>query len=426
MNWTFSYTVCGADELFLDPGTYELEVWGASGGQFGSIPRGLGGYAKGTITLRERTKVYVHVGSQGSDTSTGSGTQGCNGGGYSAGNGRSGGGATDIRLINDSLYSRVIVAGGGGGTSDQGGDSGGHGGGFNGGNGGIGYVYSNCYAGKGGGQSTETTACADGTLNTCPKGTFGYGGNTGGHAGAGGGGWFGGSASNREYGSGGGSGYVLTSSSAKVGGYLLGEEFYLTNTSLLSGSQSFPKPDKNGYETGHIGNGYAFIKTIVVLDPPPRPVNASILDFFFTRTDDFTVKDKYGKFYFNESGTYTSFVKPGSYFIYANGSSCGQSILAEYRTRKYETMNISFYDSIRVSANNEVILQAPGYGSALNITISPQLRIGVNYLMHEYQCLGVDHSELTISYQSFNQLSCKSKINMFSIPISIVSVLIYS
>jgi hypothetical protein len=425
MNWTFSYTTCRADELFLDPGTYELEVWGASGGQYGSIPRGNGGYARGTITLRERTKVYVHVGGQGSDSSAGSGTQGCNGGGY--GGQRSGGGATDIRLKVDSLYSRVIVAGGGGGTGDQSPDTGGHGGGLNGGNGGE-AGNSNRYAGKGGGQSTETTACANGLENTCPKGIFGYGGNmtTGYYAGAGGGGWFGGSASYNEAGGGGGSGYVLTSSSAKVGGYLLGEEFYLTNTSLLSGSQSFPKPDKNGYETGHIGNGYAFIKTIVVLDPPPRPVNSSILDFSFKRIDEFVVKDEYGKFSFNGYGTYTSFVKPGSYFIYANGSSCGQSILAEYRTRKYETMNISFYDSIRVSANNEVILQAPGYGVGLNTTISPKLRVDVNYSMHEYHCLGVDHSELTIMYYSFNQLTCKCMSNSFHIPSIIISVIICS
>jgi hypothetical protein len=424
MNWAFSYTTCRADELFLDPGTYELEVWGASGGIYNSNgARGNGGYARGTITLRERTKVYVRVGSQGSDTSGGSGTQGCNGGGY--GNCRSGGGATDIRLINDSLYSRVIVAGGGGGASEQTGDSGGHGGGANGGNGG-GSVYGTTYsAGKGGGQSTETTACADGKENTCPKGTFGYGGSSGGGwSGGGGGGWFGGSAANYEYGGGGGSGYVLTSSSAKVGGYLLGEKFYLTNTSLLSGSQSFPKPDKSGYETGHVGNGYAIIRSVVVLDPPP--VNSSIHDFSFKRNDEFVLKDESGKFSFNGYGTYTSFVKPGSYFIYANGSSCGHSILAEYQTRKYETMNISFYDSIRVSVNDQVILQAHGYGAGLNTIISPKLRVVFNYSMYEYQCLGVDHSELTILYHSYNQLSCKSTINSFSILSFIISVLFCS
>jgi hypothetical protein len=425
-NWTFNFTECKADELFLDSGTYELEVWGASGGlTHSSYVRGLGGYSRGIITLKERTKVFVHIGSQGNDTYYGVGTQGCNGGGYALNtNGRSGGGSTDIRLKNDSLFSRVIVAGGGGGTGDQSPDSGGHGGGLNGGNGGYNTQYSGCYAGKGAGQQTETTACANGRENTCPKGTFGYGGNiTNYHGGGGGGGWFGGSASNCEYGGGGGSGYVFTRSSAKVGGYLLGEEFYLSNTSLLSGSQSFPKPDKSGYETGHVGNGYAIIKSLLVLDPPP--VISSILDFSFTRSNDFVVKDEYGKFFFNESGTYTSNVKPGSFLIYANGSSCGQSILAEYRTKKIQTMNINLHISVRISIDDEVILQAPGYGTAINTTISPKLRIGVNYSMHEYQCLGVERSELTISYNSFNQLTCQSKSSMFLSPIIIISVLSY-
>jgi hypothetical protein len=423
----FNYTECRAEELFLNPGTYEFEVWGASGGSHTSDARGLGGYARGTITLGERTKVFVHVGSQGNDTVNGEGTQGCNGGGYAhCGGPRSGGGATDIRLKVDSLYSRVIVAGGGGGTGDGTYDTGGYGGGLNGGNGGIGYVYSNAYAGKGGGQQSETTACADGTLNTCPKGIFGYGGNATSrcYAGAGGGGWFGGSASNYEYGAGGGSGYVLTSSSAKVGGYLLGEEFYLSNTSLLSGAQTFPKPDKSGSETGHLGNGYAIIKPIIVLDPPPA--NASILNFSFTRGNDFVVKDEYGKFSFNEYGTYTSFVKPGSFLINANGSSCGQSILAEYRSGKYKTMNISIYENIRISVDNEVVLLAPGYGSALNTTISPKLRIFHNYSMSLYQCLGVSHSELSISYHYFNQLLCLTKSNTYSIPISLFSFIIFS
>jgi hypothetical protein len=249
LGWSFNYTECRAEALFLDPGIYLLEVWGASGGKCCShVTRGLGGYAKGVLTLRERTKVFVRLGGQGSDTTNGVGTEGCNGGGYASHTGcggRSGGGATDIRLKVDSLYSRVIVAGGGGGGGDQTADSGGHGGGLNGGNGGY-YGHSGRYAGKGGGQETETTACADGRENTCPKGTFGYGGNTtGGCAGGAGGGWFGGSASNAECGGGGGSGYVFTESSAKVGGYLLTEEFYLSNTSMQNGVNS--------------GNGYASV-----------------------------------------------------------------------------------------------------------------------------------------------------------------------
>jgi hypothetical protein len=247
---TFNYTECRAEDFFLNPGTYQLEVWGASGGVWSSsIPRGLGGYARGVLTLRERTKVFVRLGGQASDTSNGIGSEGCNGGGYSTYGSRSGGGSTDIRLKVDSLYSRVIVAGGGGGSGDQSADTGGHGGGLNGVNGGLYSTYNTGAAGKGGGQETETTACADGQMNKCPKGTFGYGGNTTGScAGAGGGGWFGGSASNYECGGGGGSGYVFTNSSVKVGGFLLGEEFYLSNTLMQNGV--------------HSGNGHAIISFI--------------------------------------------------------------------------------------------------------------------------------------------------------------------
>jgi hypothetical protein len=192
----------------------------------------------------------------------------------------------------------------------------------------------------------------------------------------------------------------------------------------MSGSQSFPKPDKSSNETGHFGNGSAIIKSLKVFDPPPAI--SSILDFNFTRIDDFVIRDEYGKFSFNESGTYDSIVRPGSFLIYANGSSCGQSILAEYRTRKHQAMKINVFESVRVSVDDEVILQAPGYGDSLNTTISPKLRVGVNYSMHEYQCLGVNQSELTIMYLSFNQFMCQTKSYTFSIPFIFIFLLIFS
>ena len=82
--------------------------------------------------------------------------------------------------------------------------------------------------------------------------------------GGGGGGWYGGGTSN--YGSyngggGGGSGYVLTASSYKPTGYLLGSEYYLSNAQTIGGNQSFPAPG-GGNETGHSGNGYARITLV--------------------------------------------------------------------------------------------------------------------------------------------------------------------
>ena len=247
----FTYKECKAEVLFLSQGIYELEVFGASGGTRGSSNTfgGSGGYSRGILTLKKKTKVFVHVGSQGNDTTNGQNSAGCNGGGYAIdANGRSGGGATDIRLNEDSLYSRVIVAGGGGGTGDTAGEYGGFGGGETGGDGG-----NEAYrAGKGANQTSPGTTCADGSNTNCPSGSFGYGGNaTRPFAGGAGGGWFGGSASYYEKGGGGGSGYVFTSSSIKPDNFLLTSEYYLKNTLMLSGE-----------ETNHTGNGLAIIKRL--------------------------------------------------------------------------------------------------------------------------------------------------------------------
>lgn len=90
---------------------------------------------------------------------------------------------------------------------------------------------------------------------------FGVGGNF--YNGAytycgGGGGWFGGDFGNDGSG---GSGYVLTASSFKPSGYLLGSEYYLTDAQTIAGNAQFPAPG-GGNETGHSGNGYARITLV--------------------------------------------------------------------------------------------------------------------------------------------------------------------
>lgn len=115
----------------LSPGEYTFQVWGAEGGSNASYSTygissksgGKGGYSVGYITLPIATTVQVYVGGQGTSSSGGyngggstSGTSSYNSGdtfGYSTMGG--GGGATDIRLKDGSLYSRMIVAGGGSG-----------------------------------------------------------------------------------------------------------------------------------------------------------------------------------------------------------------------------------------------------------------------------------------------------------------------
>lgn len=127
----FSYTGSYQTQK-LTPGTYRLQVWGAQGGSnaaystYGITAQagGKGGYSDGNVTISSNTTVRVYVGGQGSS----SGSGGYNGGGSTPGTSShnadnelgyskmgGGGGATDIRLSDGSLYSRMIVAGGGSG-----------------------------------------------------------------------------------------------------------------------------------------------------------------------------------------------------------------------------------------------------------------------------------------------------------------------
>lgn len=136
----FDFNYTGSAQTFNVPTSdiYKFECWGASGGD-NSNPvgsrrniasrAGRGAYTSGELTLDSSATFYVYVGGAGV---YGGGTKagGWNGGGT---NGRSstasgsGGGATDIRLVNgawdnlESLQSRIMVAGAGGGSDNAGG-----------------------------------------------------------------------------------------------------------------------------------------------------------------------------------------------------------------------------------------------------------------------------------------------------------------
>lgn len=269
-NMNFSYTG-SVQTATLDPGKYILECWGAQGGSYSSYSGGAGGYSIGTITLSQRTNLYIYVGGQpATQTSTGATSGGFNGGGY-RNTYKGGGGATDIRIGTDSLYSRVIVAGGGGsdGSSSQ---SGGYAGGTSGARGSFGY---GSY-GYGGNQTATylslNAIASQGTNNNssdCAAG-FGFGGfgcySSSGYGGAGGGGWYGGQGTypdgsgDDDGGGGGGSGYVYTSSTAKnyPQGCLLNSSYYLTDAQTIAGNQAFTSPEGTS-ETGHSGNGFCRI-----------------------------------------------------------------------------------------------------------------------------------------------------------------------
>lgn len=254
-------------ELDLVSGEYILEVWGAQGGNYGTYQGGKGGYSKGTLTIEEDTKVYIYVGGQpASNTNTrvvvqggyNGGGNGCNRnwvGTYTYAQG--GGGGTDIRVDtnNDSvgtLFERVIVAGGGSGCNNR--ADGYAAGGEIGETGYSGYAGTQIAAGKYGEFGKGASASTYGT-------NYKYG------SAGGGGGWYGGGAYSGYSDSyiydaytGGGSGYVYTSESASNyrSGCLLNSSYYLTNTELKGGTDSFKSPDGTD-EIGHTGNGYARI-----------------------------------------------------------------------------------------------------------------------------------------------------------------------
>lgn len=253
----------------LKPGTYTIECWGGQGGSYSSYIGGYGGYSKGTITLTKVTTVYVSVGGAGSSSST---AAGFNGGGTGISSGRGGGGATDVRIGQNSLYSRVIVAGGGGGAGVTSANANpcGCGGGEYGGDGYYNDTTGSYTIGQNrcGGSASQTAGGI--TWSTGTQATFGQGGNASGYScGGGGGGWYGGggaydsdSDSDGRWG-GGGSGYVYTSSTAKnyPNGCLLNSTHYLTNAQTIAGNTSFTSPTGSA-ETGHTGSGFCRITNL--------------------------------------------------------------------------------------------------------------------------------------------------------------------
>jgi len=175
-------------------GTYKLEVWGANGGSYNTTTTtdgkgGTGGYSVGTISLTKGEQLYVYVGGAGSYGTTTTYTEttagGYNGGGNAAYRGGTGGGASDIRILGNGLYNRIIVAGGGGGgyyykSSSAYKATGGNGGGTSGAEGGY---YSSSYTAFKGGGATQTAGGTGGTGSSAnyngSDGTFGVGGDTG-------------------------------------------------------------------------------------------------------------------------------------------------------------------------------------------------------------------------------------------------------
>lgn len=286
------YTYTGAKQsVTLPPGTYKLEVWGAQGGYRSDASKGgKGGYSAGTLKLTSETVLYVYVGGFGGNSSSNTSAVvkgGFNGGGYRYGF-PGGGGATDIRIGADSLYARVIVAGGGGsdGASNK---TGMYGGGTTGGSATENYGNYGYGGTQTGHTTTVTKPSSQPTTNSSSNypGGFGFGGfgvyASSGYGGAGGGGWYGGCGSvpdgsgDDDRGGGGGSGYVYTASSAAnyPSGCKLNSSHYLTSTTLKGGNESFVNFSGQTV-TGCSGKGAARITVLEIAIKPPSNLTAKI------------------------------------------------------------------------------------------------------------------------------------------------------
>jgi hypothetical protein len=189
------FTYSGKEETWTVPTGIEkinFLVVGAAGRNGGSQPNsaGLGAYVTGSLYVVEGTQLFINIGGSGANG-------GCNGGG--SGNCDVGGGASDIRMGGNTLYNRIIVAGGGGASTWSCGNAPGGNAGLNGAPGqGCGWPGGGAtqFAGGAAGTPGGSRCCTNfGAIFYCPAGSFGYGGQsnlTGGYNGCGGGGYFGG------------------------------------------------------------------------------------------------------------------------------------------------------------------------------------------------------------------------------------------
>ena len=254
-----SKTDCSSIESTLPAGQYLLETWGAQGGSIETYQGGRGGYSRGILNLRSNTKAFFYIGAegvtvQGETKYTGFAFNGGGIGQRDGSNATSGGGGTDIRLVEDSIYNRVIVSGGGGGSSK---------------------AYDGCDGGNGGGTSGSIGPKCDnraivGGPGTQTQGGYKSGKGTGGSFWSGGnktdwdgcgggGGWFGGCGGDGYVTSGGGgSGFIFNSTNyaiAKSANLRLSTRYFLKEGYMIIGNETMPTPIDHNMEIGHYGDG---------------------------------------------------------------------------------------------------------------------------------------------------------------------------
>lgn len=319
---TFDYDYTGDVQTFVAPrdGYYNIELWGAQGGNNDEIDLGYysaaleggkGAYTTGAIYLEANETIYIYVGGSGVTTTDIPGrVYTFNGGGFineswNHSDYATGGGATDIRLNSgdwnafDSLKTRIMVAAGGGGAGNRGidkNDSGYYYGGSTGGAGGTltsqeannfisnplnkenyGYSYGSSASQTASGSATVVNGTILNSNSSYPfdkNSGFGIGDSYSSNnviSSTGGGGYYGGGGGRHAGGSGGSSfisGYdgcdAIAENSTAANIVHTGQSTHYSglkfeNANMIDGNSYMPTYDGDNVMIGNSGNGHAKI-----------------------------------------------------------------------------------------------------------------------------------------------------------------------
>lgn len=277
----FDYT--GSEREYVAPydGVYQIELWGASGGNAPGIHNNVGGkgaYVKGNVSLTKGTTLFINIGGQGEnannmgihdDGNKRPSMGGYNGGGNVVGYGQcvgaGGGGATHVALVSGLLSTLsgqrdkvlMVASAGGGASLDNNNRTT-----FE-GSGGAGGILKG-YDGKtvGNTQCLAYGATQSSGGRSCTTSIYGYfgGSNYTGSSveidgGGGGAGYYGGGNSICS-GGGGGSSYINENTIFTS----LNAEYLINNIVTYDGeSKDMPTHSGKSTMTGNSGNGYAKI-----------------------------------------------------------------------------------------------------------------------------------------------------------------------
>lgn len=313
----YKFNICRPYHVNLTRGVYNIELWGAQGGdgrELNTAPTilpnkgGRGSYVKGTLTVFTTMKLYLYIGGMGENQtaleerikSYGGWNFGGDGGidlhdRPSPESGAGGGGSVDIRLkyadlqldndsvINESILSRIIVAGSGGGAiSDN-----------------TSFTNSTLPQYSAGGPAGsieayytfENMSGGSQIIGELGRGGIGYsnGIRPGSATGGGGSGYRGGFQTipvpppftiNR--GGPGGSSYISGHDEciSPFGGKIHHSKIFFTDTLMIPGNMTMPQPNGE-YLQGHSGHGCARITLIDHLDTIDEVYTNNLLSITF-------------------------------------------------------------------------------------------------------------------------------------------------